>query len=353
MSQKKFKWGRCKNFARSVLLLLFPIFQFSADCTLYGNNLKNLEFDKETPQNFDLERATIKARQGAGENQNSTATTTLSKTDSSGCLGVSCDSIFQGTRFEFGYDTGNYISIDKDYAEVDVFVPLFLSNCYTLFFDVHGYRFNNGKWAASTGVGIRKNLTEFSALGMNTYYDYRRGKSKRNFHQIGLGFEWLNNCFDFRTNGYLPISKKTQTWNFCVFDQLGDDFFATRRKIEYAYSGFDAEIGKQLFSYFDFNLYSAVGPYYYLRSHQNHFWGGYGRVELDWKSILSVQIKISYDRIYRTNIQGTFQISIPLELFCSGRFSKNCGCHRLPSQQTMRNGIILTDHCCKWKWNWE
>lgn len=264
----------------------------------------------------------------------------------------SCDSMFQGTQIEFGYNSGKFISIDKDYSEATLFVPLSLSNCYTSYFDARGYRFNDGKWAASTGVGIRKNLNEFSALGINTYYDYRRGESKHNFHQIGLGFEWLNNCWDIRINGYLPISHKTQTWNFCIFDQLGDDFFATRRRIEYVYSGFDAEIGMPLFSYCDFNLYGAVGPYYYLHSHQNHLWGGSGRLELDWKSIFSFQIRMSYDRVYSTNIQGTIAVSFPLEFVCSGLCRGNYGCHRLVSQQVRRNGIILTDNCCHWTWNW-
>ena len=37
---------------------------------LYRNNLKNRNFGKEAPQNFDSERATIAERQGASENQN-------------------------------------------------------------------------------------------------------------------------------------------------------------------------------------------------------------------------------------------------------------------------------------------
>lgn len=269
------------------------------------------------------------------------------------CSQVYCDSVFQETQIELGYTTGKFISIDKDYAEVGLFVPLSLPNCYSSFLDARGYRFKDGKWAASTGVGIRKNLSEFSALGINTYYDYRRGESKHNFHQIGLGFEWLNNCWDIRINGYLPISQKKQTSEFCVFDQLGDGFFATRRRIEYAYSGFDAEIGLPLLSYSDFNLYGAAGPYYHFRSHQNHFFGGHGRLELNWKSILSFQVRISYDKVYSTNVQGMIQISFPLDSFCSGLCGEDGRCHHLINQKVWRNGIILTDHCCDWTWNWD
>ena len=38
---------------------------------VYRNNLKNWNFGKEAPQNFDSERATIAERQGTSENRNS------------------------------------------------------------------------------------------------------------------------------------------------------------------------------------------------------------------------------------------------------------------------------------------
>ena len=55
---------------------------------IYRNNLKNREFDKEAPQNSDLERATIAQEQGASEDLNFEAKPTMSKTDSSSCFGI-------------------------------------------------------------------------------------------------------------------------------------------------------------------------------------------------------------------------------------------------------------------------
>lgn len=262
------------------------------------------------------------------------------------------ETMLQETRVEFSYNTGKYISIDKDYFETRLFAPIYLSNYYTTFLDVSSYRFNDGKWAASIGGGIRRSLCEKSVLGINAYYDYRRGESRHNLNQIGIGFEWLNHCWDFRINGYFPVSQKTEKYAFCVFDQLKGGFFATRHKVEYMYSGFDAEIGVPFVSYCDFSLYGAAGPYYYQRSHQHHFWGGYARLELDWRSILSLQVRVSYDKVYSTNVQGIFQISLPLDCFCSSweNWGKR---YCLINQDVYRNGIILTDHCCNWTWNWD
>lgn len=55
---------------------------------LYRNNLKNREFGKEAPQNFDSERLTIARRQGESKDQNSETKPTVPKTDSSGCFGI-------------------------------------------------------------------------------------------------------------------------------------------------------------------------------------------------------------------------------------------------------------------------
>lgn len=256
------------------------------------------------------------------------------------------------TNIEFSYSMGRYISINNDYFDIGLFTPLVSSIGQSLFLDIHGYRFNDSKWATSIGLAERYQLSELNIVGFNLYYDYRRGKSKNNFHQMGLGFEWLNDCWDIRINGYLPVSKKTQTASFCLFDQLGDGFFATRRNIEFAYSGFDTEIGHAFENYCDINLYAAVGPYYYQRADQRHFWGAHCRLELNWKSIFSLSIRLSNDNIYSTNVQGIFQVSFPIDFFnlnsCFWQSENNCPF----SQSVWRNGIILTDHCCDWTWNW-
>ncbi|MFI5344350.1 MAG: 2OG-Fe(II) oxygenase family protein [Chlamydiales bacterium] len=56
---------------------------------VYRNNLKNRGFDKEAPQNSCPERVTIAERQGTSEVENSEGKPTKSKTDSSGCFGIS------------------------------------------------------------------------------------------------------------------------------------------------------------------------------------------------------------------------------------------------------------------------
>ena len=77
----------------------------------------------------------------------------------------------------------------------------------TPFLDARGHIFDNGKWAANAGVGLRA-LWGNRAYGINTYYDYRN-TGRFNSNQIGAGLETLGELFDFRINGYLPVGAKT------------------------------------------------------------------------------------------------------------------------------------------------
>ena len=59
----------------------------------------------------------------------------------------------------------------------------------TPFLDARGHVFNNGKWAANAGVGLRA-LWRNRAYGINTYYDYRN-TGRFHSNQIGVGLETL------------------------------------------------------------------------------------------------------------------------------------------------------------------
>lgn len=263
--------------------------------------------------------------------------------------------IFQINAFELNdlrlgvsYQTGRFIRIDRDYLDFNVFLPVEIKDL-DVFIDLDGYRFNDGKWGASTGIGIRKELSDGCVLGLNTYYDYLRGRGRFSFHQVGVGFEMLSDCFDVRINGYLPVSEKVHSHQCLSFHYSGTDFHASRCKLEYAYGGLDAEIGKPLLTYYDFDLYGAVGPYYFYRRNFKHFCGGYARLEVDWKSILSVGVQASYDKFNAIRLQGIFAVSIPLD-FC--KIGAICEDSSLFLQNVRRNGVILTDHCWDWEWNW-
>lgn len=256
------------------------------------------------------------------------------------------------SRFEIGYAFGRYISLDENYLELGFFSPILNSDSYQLLVDTKGYRFDNGKWGASAGLGFRTALCD-SVIGANVFYDYLRGSYKNNFNQVGVGVEWLSGCFDVRANGYFPVGTTTYYDCACVFDDFSDSLFASKSFAEYAYTGFDAEVGMNLFSYCDFNFYAAGGPYYYKRTGKNFdFWGGYGRFEVSWKDMLSAQVIVTGDKVYSTRVQGIVRLSLPFSFFSSS-CNTQCVCNEQLLRPIRRNGVILTDKCCDWTWNWD
>lgn len=256
-------------------------------------------------------------------------------------------------RLSINYNAGEYISIDKNYSEIDLFTPIMASENSLSFIDLRGDTFFNDQWAASVGLGFRSSACD-GVLGANIYYDYFTRSSHINFNQVGIGAEYLTDCLQFRINGYCPVGKTKH--HSCVHElDLGNGYFATTRREHFAYYGFDSEVGMPLFSGCDFNFYGALGPYYYSRHDFHNFWGGMGRVELNWRSLLSLQVRATYDRVYSTNVQGTIELSIPLTFFCSSSCNECDPCNSrcdLYSLPVRRNGIVLTDSCCNWKWNW-
>ncbi len=261
---------------------------------------------------------------------------------------------FTNTAFEVGYATGKYITLDQDYTEIGMFMPILNSNDNQFFFDVKGYCFDNGKWGESAGFGYRTRYLEKGIFGINFYYDgitaqRHRYWNKHSYNQVGLGLEWLTECYDIRTNIYLPYGVKLYKSHKCTFDDFSEGFFAKSRILDFAYGGIDGEIGTTAFCRYGFELYAAAGGYYYQRARARNFWGGLARLEISWKDYISIQGIVTADKENHANVQGIFRLSLPLSLL---GLKAICSCDGL-FQPVRRNGVILTDHCCDWSWNWD
>lgn len=249
---------------------------------------------------------------------------------------------FSPFRVELGYAAGKFIGIDRNYWEFGTFLP-FSSEYYTFLLDGKGYRFEDDRWGASIGIGVRVPIS-CSQLGLNTFYDYLEGSSRKSLDRIGFGLEWLGRFCDARANFYFPIRETGHSGEKVYHYQGG--YIAKCNHTEYAIArGFDAEIGARLGCYRNLRLYGAAGPYYFSHKDFSKFWGGYARLTLDWNSLASLEVRASYDRVYDTQVQALIRFSIPL----------GCGyacCLEEPTRPIYRNGVIFTRGCCDYEWNW-
>lgn len=250
-------------------------------------------------------------------------------------------------EFIFSYTAGKYISLDTGYATVGVFTPYAKTDWLT-FVDLQAHYFENHKWGSNIGIGGRFMHPCYGALGLNAYWDYLEGRWGGHFHQVGIGLELLNPCWELRLNGYFPIGRHSHFRRKCFFSNLGDGFMAARGRTEYAYVGVDLEAGIPLRPFNNWYTYGAIGPYFY-ESHERkrHFYGAKVRFVANYGYFFA-ELKVSRDRVYKTRFQGTLSLQIPLEVFLC---LPPCGCDWFV-QPVYRNNVILTDRCCSWSWNW-
>lgn len=209
--------------------------------------------------------------------------------------------------------TGNGIGFNKGYTTAE----LFLSSpspkwCFVVpFVDLRGHYINGGNYAVNAGIGSRFFISDqCRALGANVYYDYRHTKRK-NFNQIGLGFEFINSIWELRANGYLPIrSKKTKAFDTQFSHFFGNSVFI-QSKYQFAYKGISLEAGVHPYQIGKFDFFFGAGPYYFKGKIGKPAIGGIGRLAVRYGQYASVEVADSYDQIFHNRIQGIFSISIP------------------------------------------
>jgi hypothetical protein len=210
----------------------------------------------------------------------------------------------------------------------------------TPFLDVRGHVFDDGGWATNLGSGIRT-LWNNRVYGINAFYDYR-DSSRLNSNQIGLGVETLGKLVDFRMNGYLPVGTKISDPYNPVFANFAGNYMFIWRNYQAAMKGANAEIGLHLGRSKLFDVYAALGPYYFIGDAIAPTWGGKARLSLTYKNFLSLEISDSYDKTFQNKFQG--QLSLK---FSFGPKSKEKISSKMANSRIMdsvdRQEIIVMD----------
>jgi trimeric autotransporter adhesin len=200
------------------------------------------------------------------------------------------------------------IGYENGYTTLEAFLASDPSQwTLTPFLDARGHVFDNGKWAANVGIGLRT-LWGNRAYGLNVYYDYRN-TSRLNSNQIGAGLETLGEFFDFRINGYLPLGTKISGPYDAVFGNFSGNYMYISQKYQSAMKGANAEFGFHFGKSKSFDFYAAAGPYYFIGEKAPATWGGRTRVSGTFKDILTLEISDSYDSTFHNKFQGQISLS--------------------------------------------
>lgn len=243
------------------------------------------------------------------------------------------------------YAGGNYMSLRHSYGLMGVMLPAGEMRGWKHFTDLRAFCLDDGKWGASGGMGIRKEINAQKIVGFNTFLDCRRGDGNHDFFQLGFGGEWLTPCLDFRLNAYIPLGARGYTLSRDSYTWPGG-YAASYRRLEYSFGGGNLEVGASLFSYDDYRLYVTGGTYFLTCPQHASFWGVQGGAKIEWRSLVSAEVRITHDDHFATNAQGIFSLHLPLDCFCKNP------CFDLLNQFVRRNSLILTHKCDDWIWNW-
>ncbi len=231
------------------------------------------------------------------------------------------------------------IGYNKGYSSLDLLLtPACGCPNWVVFADLRGHIFNDGKYAANAGWGVRW-LPECSSrvYGVNFFYDYRQ-THKRPYNQVSMGLEALGECWDFRIDGYLPVgAKRSRAFDFAFDFFPEDNSFLLTGKHELAMKGLDAEVGYHFNEMCLFDLYAAIGPYFYApgKFGDNTF-GGRLRALATICTYVTLEGNVSYDHIFKWIGQG----ALALNFSFGGRKEV---CSDLLYQPVWHNEIIVID----------
>lgn len=263
----------------------------------------------------------------------------------------SCPNGKQHNRITFRHIESGGIGYQDGYTTFETFLSSDPSQWkVTPFLDVRGHVFDNGKWAANVGIGLRT-LWGNRAYGINTYYDYRN-TGRFHSNQIGVGLETLGELFDFRINGYLPIGGQISSPYDATFGAFSGNSLLLSQKYQFAMKGADAEFGFHFGKSQFFDFYAAAGPYYFIGKIGSATWGGKAKISGSFKDILTLEISDSYDRIFHNKFQGQIALNFSFgpksKVKQKGRTCKvaNRLNHRM-LQPVGRQEIIVIDHTRK------
>ncbi|MDB9529487.1 hypothetical protein PN498_26085 [Oscillatoria sp. CS-180] len=142
-----------------------------------------------------------------------------------------------------------------------------------------------------------------------------RSTDENMFFQLAAGYERIQDDWEFRINGYLPVGDRTQTIRDVTVDsgfQTAQGFQSNqlvlssareRQRIleqENALGGFDAEVGTQLTAWNGGELMGYVGGY--LLSGEESSLGGQLRIAANFESNFNAGLALQHDGLFGTSL---------------------------------------------------
>jgi trimeric autotransporter adhesin len=219
-----------------------------------------------------------------------------------------CGAVEHAERVTLRHIEAGGIGYNKGYSTLEGFFtnPHSLKTSVIPFVDLRGHVFNDGKFAANAGAGVRY-LTS-RVWGLNAYYDYRN-THKIHYNQVAVGLESLGKIWDFRLNGYLPVGRKKSSFFQRKFNKFKGHSLIFSEKREFAMKGANGEVGLHFKARENIDCTLAAGPYYFEGEGKNAI-GGEARFYTKIYEYVGLKVSGSYDKVFKGLVQGELSLNI-------------------------------------------
>lgn len=238
------------------------------------------------------------------------------------------DPITEGERKWHGTANASYKGGDRHIGSLGFTFPFAQSDDALLFLDFRGRLDDRDTEEYNFGLAYRKILASNWIFGAYGFFDRQTSAFGNEFDQGTVGFEFLNEDWDFRVNGYLPELNGKDAGSapgFGTISVSGNQFFINSQRLEErAYYGGDYEIGRRIAVFGDNQNELRVfgGGYYFDNDAAGypHIGGWRLRAEarlfdlalLGEGSRMTLTGEIQYDQVRETQGFGGIAIQIPL-----------------------------------------
>jgi len=227
--------------------------------------------------------------------------------------------------WEFG---GYYTSDDASRGEVTLFSPLLQGPDDLVFLDARGKLFEQDVSEGNFALGYRHMLDQGWNIGAWIGYDLRQSEQNNTFRQLSGGIEILHPDWDFRLNGYYPLTNPQMTSSNATLQITGNQLLFINSE-EVPLEGADVEIGARLplerwISELTPDLFElrAYGGYFHFDDDEaiKEIAGPKGRVEIRFNDVfadnlpgarLTAEFEYSYDDVRGSRYEAGARLRVP------------------------------------------
>ncbi|MCK4934081.1 MAG: hypothetical protein KAR79_00685 [Simkaniaceae bacterium] len=246
---------------------------------------------------------------------------------------------------------GDGVGYKNQYSKFSLY-HAFEKTSWQPFIDARYLLLNHGKNGANLGTGLGYQFEKENRLTGYAYFDLTESKTDHYFNQITAGLSYTHPLlvsgkdygeFTCYFNGYFPIKNREKNVKAPSFAKFKGNHLIINQTDRLALTGTNLELG-YLSSYWnDFNIYVAGSGYYFEKASLDTF-GGYGKLRVTYNDLIHAEVMVSGDRLFGTNVSGTFGIRIPLD--CKGMKAvktKTPRLHRLRPVERFEPMILDTE----------